>query len=117
MSQVTVTINGRVSRMACEDGQEAHLQGLAQRLDELIASLRDSFGEIGDQRLTVMSAITVLDQLSENERRLKGLEAEVLSLREMRDSLVDRQDEAANRVAEAVEAAARRISEIADKLG
>lgn len=117
MAQVTVTIAGKTYRMACDDGQEEHLFGLARRLDTILADIRNVFGEIGDQRLTVMSAITVLDQLSENERRLKGLEAEVLSLREMRDSLVDRQDEAANRVAEAVEAAARRISEIADKLG
>ena len=117
MAHVSVNINGRTYRMACDDGQEGHLTALADQLDRRIAELRQAFGEIGDQRLTVMSAITVLDQLSENERRLKGLEAEVLSLREMRDSLVDRQDEAANRVAEAVEAAARRISEIADKLG
>ena len=30
MSQVSVTINGRQFRMACEDGQEDHLTNLAQ---------------------------------------------------------------------------------------
>ena len=36
MSQVNVTINGRQYRMACEDGQEDHLQQLAKDLDERI---------------------------------------------------------------------------------
>ena len=53
MSQVNVTINGRQFRMACEDGQEGHLQQLAKDLDERIAALRGQFGEIGDARLTM----------------------------------------------------------------
>ncbi len=65
MSQVTVTINGRQYRMACEDGQESHLMRLAQDLDQRIEKLRGSFGEIGDTRLTVMAALTVADELSE----------------------------------------------------
>jgi cell division protein ZapA len=117
MAQVTVTIAGKTYRMACDDGQEEHLFGLAHRLDSTINDIRSVFGEIGDQRLTVMSAITVLDQLSETERRLKGLEAEVRSLRDMRDSLLERQEAEAGRVAEAVKAAAGRIEEIASRIG
>ena len=40
MAQVSVTINGKIYRMACEDGQEGHLQGLAQRLDDMELALR-----------------------------------------------------------------------------
>lgn len=93
MAQVTVTIAGKTYRMACDNGQEPHLQALASRLDGLIEELRRTFGEIGDQRLTVMSAITVLDQLSEAERRIKGLESELLAMRDHRDRLVERQAE------------------------
>ena len=60
MSQVTVTINGRQFRMACEDGQEGHLMRLAQDLDQRIEKLRGNFGEIGDARLTIMAALTVV---------------------------------------------------------
>lgn len=56
MSQVSVTINGRQFRMACEDGQEAHLMSLARDLDSRIEGLRAKFGEIGDTRLTVMAS-------------------------------------------------------------
>jgi cell division protein ZapA len=75
MAQVAVSINGKTFRMACEDGEEDHLLGLANRLDAMIGELREAFGEIGDQRLTVMSAIMALDQLHEAERRVDELEA------------------------------------------
>ena len=65
MSQVTVTINGRQFRMACEDGQEGHLMRLAQDLDQRIDKLRGNFGEIGDTRLTIMAALTVADELAD----------------------------------------------------
>ena len=53
MSQVTVTINGRQFRMACEDGQEGHLMRLAQELDQRIEKLRGNFGEIRIDRQRV----------------------------------------------------------------
>lgn len=117
MAQVNVTINGRVYRMACEDGQEGHLQGLAQRLDEIIHGLRGSFGEIGDQRLTVMAAVTVMDELSETQRRLKSLEAENRSLRETRAAVIERRDEVEIEIARRIDEAARRIGSVAEALG
>ena len=74
MSQVTVTINGRQFRMACEDGQEGHLMRLAQELDQRIEKLRGNFGEIGDARLTIMAALTVADELADINNRLKRVE-------------------------------------------
>ncbi|NJO54947.1 MAG: cell division protein ZapA [Bacteroidales bacterium] len=84
MGQVNVTINGRQYRMACEDGQEDHLVGLAQDLEKRIARLREAFGEIGDQRLTMMAAIMVADELHEAGRRIQSLEAEREALNEAR---------------------------------
>ncbi len=80
MAQVNVTISGKSYRMACDDGQEAHLISLGERLNGIIDQLRLRFGEIGDQRLTVMAAITMADQFSEAERRAVQLEAEVANL-------------------------------------
>ena len=63
LSRVAVTINGRKFRMACEDGQEAHLRRLASDFDQRIGRLRSEFGEIGNTRLTVMAALTISDEL------------------------------------------------------
>jgi cell division protein ZapA len=107
MGQVNVTINGRVYRMACEDGQEKHLHDLAARLDRTISGLKDGFGEIGDQRLTVMAAIMSMDELIEAERRIAGLEAEIRALRQSEaagsQSLVANERDFARRIGEAAE--------------
>ncbi|HEY4862769.1 MAG TPA: cell division protein ZapA, partial [Xanthobacteraceae bacterium] len=84
MAQVSVTIGGRVYRMACDDGQEDHLMRLARDLDQKLAQLREAFGEIGDTRLAVMAAIMVADDLSESRRHIRTLEQEVEGLLETR---------------------------------
>jgi len=80
MAQVSVNIGGRAYRLACEPGQEARLEGLAHALDEKIAELRKTFGEIGDQRLVVMAALSVADEAAEAEQRVNELEAKVEGL-------------------------------------
>jgi len=116
MAQVNVTIAGKSFRMACDDGQEPHLIGLAQRVNAVIDQLRQRFGEIGDQRLTVMAAITMADQSSESERRAKELEAEVTTLREagMAASAERMSDEAG--AAAAIESVAARLESLAHRL-
>ncbi|MDE1994611.1 MAG: cell division protein ZapA, partial [Rhizobiaceae bacterium] len=47
MAQVTVTIDGKAYRMACEEGQEEHLTDLATRFDRYVMHLKSQFGEIG----------------------------------------------------------------------
>ena len=81
MGQVTVTIADKIYRIACDDGQEDHLRSLAADVDDKIAEMRKAFGEIGDNRLTVMAAITFLDERLELRSRIARLESEVASLR------------------------------------
>ena len=80
MPEVNVEINGRKYRMACEEGQQRHLIGLAERFNTHVESLKGAVGEIGDNRLTVMAGIAVVDDLADAENRIKELEREVLVL-------------------------------------
>jgi cell division protein ZapA len=65
MAQVSVTIDGRKYRLACNEGEEARLESLAGMIDEKIGEMRAAFGEIGDQRLVIMAALTIADNLGE----------------------------------------------------
>jgi cell division protein ZapA len=78
--EVNVEINGRKYRMACEEGQQQHLIGLAERFNGQVEALKGAVGEIGDNRLTVMAGIAVVDELAEAERRIQELEQEVVVL-------------------------------------
>ena len=44
MAQVVVTIDSKAYRMACEEGQEAHLEGLAQNFDRYVGHLKAQSG-------------------------------------------------------------------------
>ena len=65
MTQVSVTIDGRKYRLACNEGEEARLESLAGVIDDKIGEMRKTFGEIGDQRLVIMAALTIADSLAE----------------------------------------------------
>ncbi|MBA8840105.1 cell division protein ZapA [Ochrobactrum sp. RH2CCR150] len=78
--------------MACDEGQEEHLSGLADRFDQYVTHLKSSFGEIGDLRLTVMAGIMVMDEMAEMQKRINGLESEVETLRRARDEALSRAD-------------------------
>src|SRR5258705_7395537 len=82
MGQVSVRINGRQYRMACDDGQEDHLTRLAEDLDQRIEQLRTDFGEIGDIRLTVMAALIVAHQLGEQGPSAPRFDDEVTALQD-----------------------------------
>ena len=90
MAHVSVTIAGRHYRMACDEGQEEHLIRLARDIDARIFDLRAAFGEIGDQRLVVMAAITIADELAEARARIKALESDIEGQRDARASAIAR---------------------------
>ena len=116
MTQVTATIAGRQFRLACEDGQEEHLQALAKNLDQRIVDLRAKFGEIGDTRLTVMAALVIADELSEAQRRMRTLEDDIGALQDARLVAADRAKAASSAVVHAFNSAAERIESITRRL-
>lgn len=116
MAQITVTINGKSFRMACDDGEEDRLMGLASRFDGWIGELKTAFGEIGDQRLTVMAGIMATDQLSEMERKMQRLESELAEARRQQDVVRSSVSQHEQDLSRAVNTAAARIESLADGL-
>jgi cell division protein ZapA len=109
MAHVSVTINGRQYRMACDDGQEHHLARLAHDLDQRVSNLRTTFGEIGEMRLTIMAALIVIDELSEQRQRLHRAETELGTLQQARATAADRSAAVEADMAAALTSTAERI--------
>jgi len=116
MAQITVNIDGKSYRMACEEGQEEHLTELANRFDRYVGHLKGEFGEIGDLRLTVMAGILVMDELSEAHRKLSGLESESEGLKKTRDTALSQIEEADDRLAKTLAHITGQVERIASKL-
>lgn len=120
MPEVNVEINGRKYRMACEEGQEPHLLGLADRFNKHIDAFKGDFGEIGDNRLTVMAGIAVLDELVDAERRIALLKEDVANLTAAGEALTQEAEQLEQRFAKRMNEAARKVEAIAtaiDEIG
>ena len=63
MAQVDVSVNGQSYRIACEDGQEDRLVDLAAMVDEKVLGLVNQIGQVGSNRLLVMAALVIADEL------------------------------------------------------
>ncbi len=116
MAQAVVSIAGRTYRMNCDEGEEAHIDALAQLVDAKITDLRAAFGEIGDQRIVVMAALTVADELFAANKKLEEQGEELAQARDQADLLKMRQQEWAEWMASTLSEAAERIASAARTL-
>jgi cell division protein ZapA len=115
--QVVVSIDGKTFRMACAEGEEAHLTGLAAEVDARVNELRKSFGEIGDQRLVVMAAIMATDELSEQRRRVAALEQSLAETERARQDALRRAEAGEERLVAHLDAISDAIDRAAVRLG
>lgn len=113
MPEVNVDINGRKYRLACEDGQEENLERLARKFDERVESFKGAFGEIGDNRLTIMAGLAVVDAMEETEKRISALEDELAALKEAGATMAAESEKFEMQVAERIIEAATMIEEVA----
>ena len=103
MAQVDVSVNGQSYRIACEDGQEDRLVDLATMVDEKVLDLVNQIGQVGSNRLLVMAALIIADELVD-------LKNEAGSLQELKDN-TNQQDTVL-----ALQEITKRIENIADQV-
>ncbi len=73
MAQVTVVVNGRSFRMGCRDGEEARVQELAAEIDSHVKRIRGGTKAVQDDRLFLMAALMMADQLWDARDELQKL--------------------------------------------
>ena len=65
MAQVTIRVNGRDYQIACQDGEEEHIDYLAKYINHHVDALVGRVGQVGEARLLLMAALQLADELSE----------------------------------------------------
>jgi cell division protein ZapA len=68
-----VTLNGRTYRLECGSGEEAHLIELSEYLASHVETMKHKFGQVGDDRLILMAALMVTDELWEARRHIEEM--------------------------------------------
>ena len=108
MGQVNIRINGQPYELACDDGQESHLRGLAEMVDRQVTDLAQSVGQVGDARLLLMAALLICDELAEVRQHMhhsntpqnatgNDEDGDLFALADMLEDLADRLEKLASR--------------------
>jgi cell division protein ZapA len=113
MAQVEVTVNGRNYIVACEDGEEEHLQSLAAYLNHNVTELANSIGQVGEARLMLMAGLLLADELFDARGSVETLEE---SLARSKAADERNRGEVASAASALIDRLARRLDDIADRL-
>ena len=120
MAQVNIRINGRSYEVNCEDGQEQHVQRLANSLANTVGELVKQVGQVGDARLLVMAGLVTADEMADLRNELSAMRTRIEAL-EKQLLEKDRARQAAEAAAQAslrrAEAFSNRLDGIARRLG
>ena len=96
MANVNIKFNGKEFLLSCEDGQEEHLEELSLHLNEKFNSLKSTLGNIGENKLLLITSITVMDEYFETKKKIDQKKQELMHLsnkfRELRSLVYEYKD-------------------------
>ena len=71
MANVNIKFNNKEFLLSCEDGQEEHLEELSLHLNEKFDKLKSSLGNIGENKLLLITSITTMDEYFETKKKIQ----------------------------------------------
>ena len=74
MANVNIKFNGKDFLLSCDDGQEEHLEELSIHLNQKFNNLKDNLGNIGENKLLLISSIKIMDEYFETKKKNRSKE-------------------------------------------
>ena len=71
MANVSIKFNGKEFLLSCEDGQEEHLEELLIQINKKFNDLKNDLGNLGENKLLLITAIKLIDEHFDLRRRVK----------------------------------------------
>ena len=72
MAKADIQLRGRSFSIACAPGQEGRIEALSKQLDARVKQIAGAVGDIGDERLLLITALALLDELDTARRSGPG---------------------------------------------
>ena len=93
MANINIKFNNKDYLLSCDDGQEEDLKNLTKFLDKKYSSLREKLGNIGENKLLLITAIQVIDDYFDLKKRVISQKDNFESLsskfKEMKSLVID----------------------------
>jgi len=71
MANINIKFNGKEFLLSCEDGQEEHLEELSIHLNNKFDNLKKSLGNIGENKLLLITSISIMDEYFETRKKIE----------------------------------------------
>ena len=99
MANVNIKFNNKDYLLSCDDGQEESLKNLTKYLDKKYSELKDKLGNIGENKLLLITTIHLIDEyfdlkkrVTEQKLRLDNLSSKFQEMRELALKYKDSKD-------------------------
>ena len=97
MANVNIKFNGKEFLLSCDDGQEEHLEELSLHLNKKFDELKNSLGNIGENKLLLITSIKIMDEYFETRKKIDEKKQELKNLsnkfRELKSLVFDYKNE------------------------
>ena len=80
MANVNIKFNGKDFLLSCDDGQEEHLEELANHLSDKFDKLKSDLGNIGENKLLLITSIKIMDEYFETKKKVDINKKEIKSI-------------------------------------
>ena len=82
MANVNIKFNGKDFLLSCDDGQEEHLEELANHLGDKFNKLKSDLGNIGENKLLLITSIKIMDEYFETKKKVDINKKEIQNITE-----------------------------------
>ena len=82
MANVNIKFNGKEFLLSCDDGQEDHLEELSTHLNKKFESLKSDLGNIGENKLLLITSIKIMDEYFETKKKIDEKKNELEGIKE-----------------------------------
>ena len=96
MANVSIKFNNKEFLLACEDGQEEHLEELLIQINKKFNNLKNDLGNLGENKLLLITAVKIMDEYYETKKRVDQKKNELNELsnkfKELKSLIYDYRD-------------------------
>ena len=104
MANVSIKFNGKEFLLSCDDGQEEHLEELLIQINQKFNDLKNSLGNLGENKLLLITAVKVIDEYHETKKKVEQKKIELKDLsnkfRELKNLVYDYKDKKEDEIRE-----------------
>ena len=104
MANVSIKFNGKEFLLSCDDGQEEHLEELLIHINKKFNELKNSLGNLGENKLLLITAVKVMDEYFETKKKVEQKKIELRDLsnkfRELKNLVYEYKDKKENEIIE-----------------